>query len=517
VTGEARAMTTNRLLRLAAAAALIVAASSLRAEVKLPRIIGNHMVLQRDQPIHLWGWAEPGERVSASFNGTAQSTEAGPLGKWSLYLSPQRAGGPYSLTVSGANTIQLDDVMVGDVWFASGQSNMEMPLEGFRGSAVVNNAAQEIQNANQPNLRLLLVRKKASDHPLQDYEAAGWTPCTPETAAKFSAVAYFFGREIAEHEHVAVGLIDSTWGGTPAEAWVSMDGLASDSALMPVFAEWARMANEWEDVPRIIQAERREEEAARQAGRPVPRHPWHPNPASWAPAALFNGMVAPAIGLRIKGVIWYQGESNSALARAALYEKLFQTLIRDWRFHWREGNFPFLFAQISNFQSTPRENWAVIREAQRRALALVNTGMAVTIDIGDPDNVHPSNKQDVGARLALAARAIAYGGKDLEYSGPIFRETSVEDRTVRVWFDHAASGLVAKGGALQGFEIAGDDHRFVPASARIDGATVVVTADSVAAPKYVRYGWSNSPAVNLFNGAGLPASPFTSEAAIPLP
>jgi sialate O-acetylesterase len=510
-------MTPNQLLQLAVAAALTIAAPSLRAEVRLPRIIGSHMVLQRDQPVHLWGWAEPGEKISAAFNGATRSTEAGPLGKWSLYLPAQRAGGPYSLTVSGVNTIQLDDVMVGDVWFASGQSNMEMPLEGFRGSAVVNNAAQEIQNANQPSLRLLLVRKKASDHPVQDYEAAEWTRCTPETAAKFSAVAYFFGREIADREHVTVGLIDSSWGGTPAEAWLSMDGLASDAALMPVFTEWARMANEWEDVPRIIQAERREDAAARAAGRPLPRHPWHPNPASWAPAALFNGMVAPAIGLRIKGVIWYQGESNSALARAPLYEKLFQALIQDWRLRWRQGNFPFLFVQISNFKSTPLENWAIIREAQRRALSLVNTAMAVTIDIGDPGNVHPSNKQDVGARLALAARAIAYGGKDLEYSGPIFRETSLEDRAVRVWFDHTSGGLAAKDGPLEGFEIAGDDHRFVPAAARIDAGTVVGTSDAVAAPKYVRYGWSNSPAVNLFNGAGLPASPFTSEAAIPRP
>lgn len=473
------------------------------------------MVLQRDQPIHLWGWSEPGETVSAQLNGTAQTATGDALGHWSLFLPPQHAGGPVQLTIQASNTIVLDDILIGDVWFASGQSNMEMPLEGFPGNAVVANADAEIRGANQPKLRLLLVKKKTSDYPVRDYEAA-WTACTPETAAKFSAVAYFFGKQIAEHEQVPIGLIDSTWGGTPAEAWVSMEGLASDASLMPVFAEWARMANEQADVPRLLAAEKREDEAARKANRPAPSHQWHPNPASWGPAALFNGMIAPAVEFRIKGVIWYQGESNSTRSRGNLYEKLFPALISDWRAHWHEGDFPFLFVQISSFTSGPHETWPIVREAQRRTLSLRDTGMAVTIDIGDPTNVHPANKQDVGARLALAARALAYGEK-VEYSGPTYRETAVDGKSVRVWFDHTSGGLTAKGGSLEGFEVAGDDRHFAPATATIDGESVVVTSDRVSAPRFVRYGWANAPVVNLYNGSGLPASPFTSEDEIPRP
>jgi sialate O-acetylesterase len=231
----------------------------------------------------------------------------------------------------------------------------------------------------------------------------------------------------------------------PAEAWVSMEGLASDAALIPVFAEWAQMANDQADIPKIVAAEKREDEAAREANRPVTPHAWHPNPASWAPAALFNGMIAPALEFRIKGVIWYQGESNSLKPRANMYEKIFPALIADWREHWNEGNFPFLFVQIANFTSTDLEAWPIIRESQRRTLSLANTGMAVTIGIGNPANVHPSRKQEVGTRLALAARAIAYGEK-VEYSGPIYRETGVENQALRVWFDHTAGGLTKRSG-----------------------------------------------------------------------
>jgi len=265
-----------------------------------------------------------------------------------------------------------------------------------------------------------------------------------------------------------------------------------------------------------LASERREDLAARQAGRTPPEHPWRPDPASWAPAALFNGMVAPAVAYTIKGVIWYQGESNSRRAFAPMYARIFPVLIADWRTQWHEGDFPFLFVQIANFKSNATEEWAIIREAQRRSLSVANTAMVVTVDIGDPDNVHPADKQTVGARLALAARALAYG-ENVEYSGPLFREATPDGEGVRIWFDHAANGLVARGGDLQGFEIAGDDGRFVTATARIDGKTVVVGNARVAEPKSVRYGWANAPVVNLYNSEGLPASPFTSEDAIPAP
>jgi sialate O-acetylesterase len=508
-------MKTSRLLP---SLALLLSFPSLYAhgEVRLPKMLSSHMVLQRERPIHLWGWADPGEQVSVSMHGASAAGKADDLGHWSLYLPPEKAGGPYSLTIAGSNSITLDDVLVGDVWFASGQSNMQFPLAGFPGNAEMQNGAEEIRNATQPNLRLLHVADKAAPYPLQDIQSdSGWTLCTPETAANFSAAAYFFGREIAAKEHVPVGLIDSSWGGTPAEAWLSMDSLGADAALMPVFAEWAYKSRDHEDMPAIRAAEKRDDDAAKAANQPLPKHPFRPNLDSWAPAWLYNGMVAPVVNYPIKGVIWYQGESNSDNRRASLYERLFPALIADWRRQWREGDFPFLFVQLANFKSSPMESWAIVREAQRRTLALANTGMAVTIDIGNPDNVHPADKQDVGARLALAARDIAYGER-VEDSGPMYRQTSVEGSGLRVWFDHA-EGLAAKGGALAGFEVAGDDGKFVTADAQIKGESIVVSSSGVTSPKYVRYGWENAPVLHLYNSAGLPASPFTSEKDIPKP
>ncbi len=504
-------MTFRKPLRLVALTLFVAAAW---CDVRLPAILGSHMVLQRDQPIHIWGWAAPGEKVAVEMHGASRSTAADDLGRWSAYLSPEPAGGPYQLTVTGSNTITLDDVLVGDVWFASGQSNMEFPLKGWAG-APMQNSAEEIAHADQPSIRLLVIHQKTSESPLRDIDGS-WSLCTPETAANFSAVAYLFGRELATREHIPIGLIDSTWGGTVVEAWISLDALSADASLMPAFATRAQMMDKQADVPAQIAMERREDDAAKKAGLPPPKHVWNPNPSSWGPAALFNGMVAPATPFGIKGVIWYQGESNSRLTFAPMYARLFPTLIADWRAQWRVGNFPFLFVQIANFTSDATESWATIREAQRRTLALTNTAMAVTIDIGNPDNVHPADKQTVGARLALAARALAYG-EHVEYSGPLFRQAAPDGQGMRVWFDHAGDELVAKGGALEGFEIAGDDRRFVKADARIEGRTVVVSNSRVPAPAWVRYGWENAPVVNLYNSAGLPASPFTSETMIPAP
>jgi sialate O-acetylesterase len=391
---------------------------------------------------------------------------------------------------------------------------MEFPLKGFTG-APLKDSATEIANASQPKLRLLRLPHKAADFPLFDTEAA-WTVCAPETASDFSAVAYFFGREIAAREHVTVGLIDSTWGGTVAEAWTSLQGISADASLMPVFATRAQMMRTQGEMAAILAQEKREDLAAQQAGQPPPSHTWHPDPASWAPAALFNGMVAPATGYTIKGVIWYQGESNSRRPFAPMYARIFPALIADWRAQWHEGNFPFLFVQISNFKSDATENWPIIREAQRRSLAVANTAIVVTTDIGDPDNVHPPDKQAVGARLALAARAVAYG-ESVEYSGPLFLAATPEGDSMRIWFDHTADRLVSRSGDLRGFELAGADGRFGPATASIDGKTVVVWNAHLPNPRYVRYGWSNALDVNLFNSAGLPASPFTSEDTIPAP
>jgi sialate O-acetylesterase len=494
------------------AAALLLAAGA-RSEARLPGMLSSHMVLQRERPIHIWGWSDPGEKIAVEFHGVNRAAAANSVGAWSVFLPPEAAGGPYQLTVTASNKIVLDDVLVGDVWFASGQSNMEMPLKGFTG-APLKDSAEEIAHAAQAQIRLIRFPHKAVDFPQRDIDAS-WTACNPETAADFSAAAYFFGRQLNAREHVPIGLIDSTWGGTPAEAWVSLEAISTDSALMPVFGTRAEMMRTQADAAAIATSERREDEAARQAGKTPPSHPWRPDPASWAPAWLFNGMIAPATPYAIKGVIWYQGESNSRLAFAPMYAKVFPALIADWRTQWHQGDFPFLFVQIANFKSNDSEAWAVIREAQRRTLSVANTAMVVTTDIGDPGNVHPSDKQTVGARLALAARALAYGEK-VEYSGPLFRQATPDGDGIRVWFDHAASGLAAKGDALQGFEIAGADGRFAAAMARIDGKTVLVSRAGVVDSKFVRYGWSNAPVTNLFNSEGLPASPFTSEDAIPV-
>ncbi|HEX4165100.1 MAG TPA: sialate O-acetylesterase, partial [Bryobacteraceae bacterium] len=396
--------------------------------------------------------------------------------------------------------------------FASGQSNMEMPLAGFPGAAIKNSAA-EISQANQPAIRLLLVQKKASAYPVNDLDGpVSWSMCTPETAAKFSAVAYFFGRDLSSHEQVPIGLIDSSWGGTPAEAWTSLPGIAADASLMPVFSAWASMTAQEADMTAIREAEKRADAEARSKNQPLPKHAWRPEFASWDPAWLFNGMVAPFLNLPIKGVIWYQGESNAPPERAFLYQKLFAALISDWHVQWQDSDFPFLFVQLANYNASPSDDWPAIREAQRRALSLKNTGMAVAADIGDPENIHPADKQDVGLRLALAARAIAYH-ENIEYSGPVFRSISSEGSNLRIWFDHAGAGLEVKNGALSDFQIAGDDRKFVDAAATVDGSTVVVNSPRVTTPKYVRYGWQNNPSLHLYNSANLPASPFTSESA----
>jgi sialate O-acetylesterase len=486
---------------------LALLAATAHADVSLPKLFSSHMVLQRDMPIHIWGSATAGEKVTVELHGITMSTSTDNAGRWSVYLPAQSAGGPFTLTVHAANTLQFDDILIGDLWFASGQSNMEMPLAGFPGSAVIQDSEKEIAAANYPDIRLLLIERDAADYPLEDVKGAtGWSSCTPETAKNFSAVAYFFARDLQKtqgKQHVPIGLIDSTWGGTPAEAWTSLDALGADAALMPVFAARAEMIDHEATEIRLDAADK----LAREQGKPItPGRPWHPNPASWRPAALYNAMVAPFTPLPIRGVIWYQGESNSS--HADLYERIFTTMIQDWRNQWHEGNFPFLFVQISAFASTPKEDWGTLRDAQRKSLSLTNTSMAVTIDIGDEHNVHPANKQAVGERLSLLARHLAYG-EDIVASGPLFRLAYPSGGAMHVWFNNAA-GLRAKGNALEGFEVAGHDKVFVPATAHIEGETLTVTSPSIPNPEYVRYAWPNFPKANLYNGADLPASTFTS-------
>jgi sialate O-acetylesterase len=497
----------NRTLRFAVSA-LLLALPAL-AEVKLPALIAEHMVVQRDLPVHVWGTAAPGEAVNVTFRGETRSANPDEFGRWSLYLSAGAAGGPFELSVKASNTITLTDVLVGDVWVASGQSNMEMGMHG------VANAKAEIAAANYPQIRLFRALTRVADHPLEDIAAHTWVATTPEMIDEFSAAAYFFGRQLHQKYGVPVGLIESNWGGTPAEAWTSMTSLGADASLMPVFAEWGKLMQDQSTtlLERAKQLQEWEQAVAtaKREGKPAPGHPWHPNQDNcWQPAGLFNAMIAPLTRFPIRGAIWYQGESNAGPERAPLYAHLFQTMIQDWRRAWGQGDFPFLFVQIADFKTGPDAMWPEVRDAQRRTLSLANTGMAVTIDIGEATNIHPLNKQDVGLRLALAAEAISYGEK-IEYSGPLFRQATVEGNSMRVWFDHTTGGLKTQGEVVLGFEVAGADGKFVEAQARIEGATVVVSASSVSEPRRVRYAWKDVPDCNLFNGENLPASPFRSE------
>jgi sialate O-acetylesterase len=499
---------TLRSQNLRGLAVALLLASCAFADVTLPALLTDHMVVQRGLPVHIWGKADAGEAVSVTFRAATRTATADAVGVWSVSLPPGEAGGPFEVVIKAKNSITLQDVMAGDVWVASGQSNMEWELRN------ANNGAAEVAAANHPGLRLFRVKNKAADYPLADVEAKPWARCTPESAASFSAVAYFFGRDLEKEKGIVIGLIESAWGGTPADAWTSLRALSSDAALMPVFAEWSKMTDDAAMAKLYREKQLREwQQAADKAkaeGTKPPSYPWSPNmDNSWQPAGLYNAMLAPLTKFPIRGAIWYQGESNAGGERVGLYARLFATMIQDWRRAWGQGDFPFLFVQLANFKTGPNSRWPELREAQTKTLSLANTGMAVSIDIGNPDDIHPRNKQDVGARLAAAARAISYGA-NIEYSGPLYRTIAPEGAGLRVWFDHVGKGLQAGGGALKGFEIAGADKKFVTADARIDGDTVVVGSAAVTAPVYVRYGWSDNPECTLYNVEGFPASPFRS-------
>jgi sialate O-acetylesterase len=489
-------------------ASYVCAAVPARATVTVSKLFSSHMVLQRDMPIHIWGLADAGENINVSLDKSNASVKTDSMGHWSIYLPPHSAGGSYTLSIHGANTLQFDDIMIGDLWVASGQSNMELPLKGYNPSTQIDNGPEEIAHANYPHIRLFLIKHDSSDYPLQDFKAVdGWSQCSPATAAEFSAVAYFFARSLQQKEHVAIGLIDATWGGTPAEAWTSLDTLGSDANLLPVLGARAAAMDYEVTAEQTALADAK----ARAEGKNPPRRYWRPDPYSWRPAGLYNALIAPITPLAIHGVIWYQGEANSAPLTAPMYRTLFPALIRDWRAHWNQPDLPFLFVQLSAYGGNPLDAWGVVRDAQRRALYLAHTGMAVTIDIGNEHSVHPGNKQSVGERLSLLALQIA-DKENIVASGPLFRLSYPVGNTMHVWF-HNANGLKSNG-APGAFEVAGEDGVFVPATATIEGDTITTSSDAVPEPRYVRYGWANFPPAdhpaNLYNGADLPASTFTS-------
>ncbi len=482
----------------------------LRAEIRLPSLIGDHMMLQREAPVRIYGWADPGEAITVRLAGQSVSTTADVLGRWETWLRPMPAGGPHELTITGRNTVVVRDVMVGEVWVGSGQSNMYWPVERSR------DPEKEAAAANYPRIRLFKVALKAADQPLEDVEGA-WQVCTPESVRSFSAVGYFFARHLHEKLGVPIGIIQSAWGGTPAESWVSRGTLVSEPTLQSFLTDWDRVLANWPERKRryeesLKQWEQRAAEAKRE-GRQAPPKPSPPvGPGhQYTPSSLFNGMIAPLTPYAIRGVIWYQGESNAGRGHGFVYRQLFEALIRDWRQAWGQGDFPFLYVQLANYaKAPPNGHWPLIQEAQLKTLELRNTAMAVIIDIGDAEDIHPKNKQDVGWRLGLAARALVYGEK-LVYSGPVFRQATRDGNRLRLWFDHVGGGLRAREGTLKGFTLAAADRVFHPAQAQIDGDTLLVWSDAVRDPVAVRYAWANNPECSLFNAEGLPASPFRSD------
>jgi sialate O-acetylesterase len=485
----------------------------LSAEVKLPAVLGDNAVLQADLPVPVWGTAAPDEKVTVTVAGQSKSTTAGAEGRWMVKLDALKAGGPLEMTVAGTNTITLKNLLVGEVWVGSGQSNMEFSLKGAA------NATEAIAAANYPKIRLFTVQKKTSHQPLTDCTGK-WVECSPATVPGFSAVAYFFGLELHQQLAVPVGLIHTSWGGTPAEAWTSQEALLGEPEFKDVFTAWdKRMA----DLPKAkakfeqdLQAWQKAAAEAKAAGKPEPRKPRGPDgeESPNRPATLRNGMLTPLIPYAIRGAIWYQGESNAG--QPMKYRTLLPLMINDWRSAWGEGDFPFYIVQLANFMARRPEpvesSWAGLREAQYLTTVKVkNTGLATIIDIGMADNIHPTDKLDVGHRLALNALALTYG-KAIEYSGPVFKEMKVDGAKAVLSFTHLGGGLAAKGGGkLTGFAIAGEDKHFVWGDAAIEGDTVVVTSAQVAKPLAVRYAWADNPECNLVNKADLPAVPFRTD------
>jgi len=512
---KARVFTAGTVLLLLAA----VAARPAVAAMKLNSLICDNMVLQRGMETPVWGTAEPGAQVVVTLSDQEATTTADEEGKWTVKFRPFRAGGPLEMTVLSAEEITITNIMVGDVWICSGQSNMALTV-----SSTIN-AAQDIAAANYPSLRLFTVDRKFTAEPREDV-AGAWVECSPETVPSFSATAYYFGRKMHEALGVPIGLINTSWGGTPAEAWTSRSKLGSRPILQAILDRWEVYSTEQypklvEQYPAKVEAWEKKAEAAKAEGEKPPRKPRPPTPpvSQRAPGCLYNGMIAPLIPYAIKGAIWYQGEANAG--RAWEYRTLFAAMIRDWRQAWGQGNFPFLWVQLPNFRAIHEEpgdsTWAELREAQARTLRLTNTGMGCIIEHGEADDIHPKNKRPAGERMALWALA-RFHAQHIPYAGPTYRSAEIEGDRVRIHFDHVGSRLARRvtdnapyPTALTGFEIAGKNRKFVWAHAKFDGDTVVVWSEAVKRPVAVRYAWSDNPVCNLFNADSLPAPPFRTD------
>lgn len=476
--------------------AFLALGSPALADVQLPGIISDHMVLQRDVPVRIFGRAEPGEAVSVAFRGRTARTAADALGRWEVWLDPLAAGPAAAMTIQGANTITVADVLVGDVWIGSGQSNMQWAV---RQAA---NADAEIAAAVCPQIRLFHVPRKTSAVPVEDVDAR-WVVCSPETVRDFSAVLYFFGREMQKGLKVPMGLIHSSWGGTPIASWISGPSLVGNARLEPFLSFWADAVRRYPvNQARHEQALKKWDAGGAQGNRPAP--PLGPGHAH-EPATLFNAMISPLVNYTIKGALWYQGETEAGRAQGHVYSDALMTLVQDWRRAFGQGDFPFYWVQLANYGNARKNgHWMRVQEGQVKATALRHTGVVVITDIGNPTDIHPTNKQDVGRRLALLAQGRG--------ASPLYRQFTREGSTIRIWFDNAGKALKTRGdGPVTGFEIAGPDGEYVAATAEIVGTTVRVSSPAVADPRSVRYAWDYDPDANLVNDAGLPAALFRTD------
>ena len=500
-----------------------------QAEIKLPAIISDHMVLQTgDLPAPIWGWAEPGEEITVSLAGATKTSKAGVDGKWIVKLENLKPSGtPQTLTVKGRNTLTVHDVLAGEVWLCSGQSNMEMQVKGLHGQ--VDRADEEIAAANYPQIRMFAYDEVYNIYklPVPPQEPAPdrvgkWSVCSPETVAQFSALGYFFGRELHRQLGVPVGLINSSVGGTPIEAWTSLQAQQKVAALQPVLDSWRQTLAEYDPereqqkAAAIHQTWLKQRKEAVAQGQPVPKaRGIFKNLRVSSPGGLFNGMIAPLVPYAFRGVIWYQGERNAAGPLTKYYGLQLQTLIHDWRTHWGT-EFYFAWVQLpwaQKKQQAPSEpnGWGVmVRDGMRKALSVPRTGMAITMDYGNATQAHLPNKADFARRLSLPVLHDVYGKAIPIWSGPLFRSVRRDGNKMVVAFDHAEN-LKPSAGELEGFAIAGKDQKFVWASARIEKNQAIVWNDAVQEPVAVRYSWASNPKGNLVNAAGLPASPFRTD------
>lgn len=439
------------------------------AKITLPAIFSDHMVLQQKSRTTVWGWGKPREKVTVigGWDQNPVKTEVDNHGNWHVELETPKAGGPFILTILGTNTIVLENVLIGEVWLCSGQSNME-----WSASAGFDQSLIETLNAGHPGIRLFQVTQRSATVPQMDVDGC-WQESDPKSMFEFSAVAWFFGKRLFDELQIPVALINSSWGGTPAETWIN---------------------------PKIIE----ENKEFKLCAARIEEMPWCPH----EPGSTYHSMIHPITGFEIAGAIWYQGETNTK--NAEQYRRLLPALIRNWREEW-EKEFPFYFVQIAPWKYGVSESGALLRESQLKVLSMPKTGMVVISDIGDIEDIHPRNKRDVGRRLANWALAKTYGHADIPFSGPLYRDFRVEENQIRLFFDFADSGLMCRGEHLTHFQICGKNKEFVEAIARIEGETIVVSSDFVKKPVSVRFGWHNTAEPNLFNGHGLPASTFRTD------